>query len=749
MTPNVPFFEKTKSLRYWVQHVLPLVYDDSLSFYELLSKVVEKINILIENNNKLPDFIVDMIKEQLKLDNLIPILKELIREVINMEYYTKAEIDAMLAELNATINAEIDDFEHRVDNKIYANDLSVQYLATSYTWSKDNRQTFFDGYYDYTPAEGQCLCYLDSKHILQWYSMGRNGGWDSRNAPVLMRKFYLGDTNKLSDAEIVDEVMFDPERESDAVNHIVGDCQLCHPSGAFYKADENAIYVSTMGYRESGDTDTTYTNEVIKLNAETYRKISSITVEFPSSFGHAGAMAYDATTDTIYFQTGRYTAKVKTKTNCTWTLEIVKELSTYWTAPLSRTGTFGVQGFCVDNGIQYLIHSRSNCVIVNDINDGTHRPTKIYGLPEVDCYGHYLRYPEGAVIRPDTGDIFITIWSHLGDAQNKGTFFANYLFKANPKYNVCDSANIEKTSGNAGTNYSYPYLNVDSTQNIYSRAYFNGTADYPFFSLQETMYAAMYRPNKCYIRVEPNSVFDEELSLFGTGVEFDRFFTCNSIYLRNADVRFSGKLKINNTVNANAVRCYQSTMVTNGIQFMNGNTSGTLVYLVDSNVTFDEITGSKTNDSNLLSAYSSRIKFTFPNGFRGAINLDDTICDTNIATSALTNTITLSNRSATGKIIDGNLDKYIVLDESFVGYVCVMYRLTIGSTDYGYQTTGRIFKNSNSLRVINVFITDDIYIHFVIGATGVITAPTVNSISGADTTNFSVSVYGIYYNTTA
>lgn len=37
-----------RHLRYWCQKVLPLVYDDSLSYYELLSKVVAKINEIID-----------------------------------------------------------------------------------------------------------------------------------------------------------------------------------------------------------------------------------------------------------------------------------------------------------------------------------------------------------------------------------------------------------------------------------------------------------------------------------------------------------------------------------------------------------------------------------------------------------------------------------------------------------------------------------------------------------------------------
>lgn len=40
-------------LKYWVQLALPLTYDDSLSYMELLSKVVNKLNELGEDYNEL------------------------------------------------------------------------------------------------------------------------------------------------------------------------------------------------------------------------------------------------------------------------------------------------------------------------------------------------------------------------------------------------------------------------------------------------------------------------------------------------------------------------------------------------------------------------------------------------------------------------------------------------------------------------------------------------------------------------
>lgn len=46
-------FIKNNPFRFWCQKVLPLVYDDSLSYYELLCKVVCKLNELAENQNNL------------------------------------------------------------------------------------------------------------------------------------------------------------------------------------------------------------------------------------------------------------------------------------------------------------------------------------------------------------------------------------------------------------------------------------------------------------------------------------------------------------------------------------------------------------------------------------------------------------------------------------------------------------------------------------------------------------------------
>lgn len=51
--------------RFWCQKVLPLVYDDSLSYYEVLCKVVNYINNLIGTNNEIIKY-VDELKAELQ-----------------------------------------------------------------------------------------------------------------------------------------------------------------------------------------------------------------------------------------------------------------------------------------------------------------------------------------------------------------------------------------------------------------------------------------------------------------------------------------------------------------------------------------------------------------------------------------------------------------------------------------------------------------------------------------------------------
>ena len=55
-----------RHFRFWCQSVLPLVYDDSLSYYEVLCKVVTYINNLIDSDKEIIDDI-DELKADIKI----------------------------------------------------------------------------------------------------------------------------------------------------------------------------------------------------------------------------------------------------------------------------------------------------------------------------------------------------------------------------------------------------------------------------------------------------------------------------------------------------------------------------------------------------------------------------------------------------------------------------------------------------------------------------------------------------------
>ena len=70
-------FNSVSALRYWCYKILPLVYDDSLSYYEILCKVTEKLNEVISNTNNIPTIIAEAVANGGFLDNLQEQIAEL------------------------------------------------------------------------------------------------------------------------------------------------------------------------------------------------------------------------------------------------------------------------------------------------------------------------------------------------------------------------------------------------------------------------------------------------------------------------------------------------------------------------------------------------------------------------------------------------------------------------------------------------------------------------------------------------
>ena len=85
-----------KHFRFWCQKVLPLVYDNSLSYYEVLCKVVKYINDLIDSDKEIIAEL-DALKKELDIvkkwidnfdDNARAIMEEIInRYIVTMVFF--------------------------------------------------------------------------------------------------------------------------------------------------------------------------------------------------------------------------------------------------------------------------------------------------------------------------------------------------------------------------------------------------------------------------------------------------------------------------------------------------------------------------------------------------------------------------------------------------------------------------------------------------------------------------------------
>ena len=79
-----------KHFRFWCQKVLPLVYDNSLSYYEVLCKVVKYINDLIDSDREIIQHVEALEKDMAIVkewidnfdDNAYKIIEELIHKYI-------------------------------------------------------------------------------------------------------------------------------------------------------------------------------------------------------------------------------------------------------------------------------------------------------------------------------------------------------------------------------------------------------------------------------------------------------------------------------------------------------------------------------------------------------------------------------------------------------------------------------------------------------------------------------------------
>ena len=73
-------------LQYWCQLVLPAVFDDSLSYYELVAKVVGKLNEVIGSNSELAGYVAANTRDIAQLREDVELLNSEFEKVKNGDY---------------------------------------------------------------------------------------------------------------------------------------------------------------------------------------------------------------------------------------------------------------------------------------------------------------------------------------------------------------------------------------------------------------------------------------------------------------------------------------------------------------------------------------------------------------------------------------------------------------------------------------------------------------------------------------
>ena len=68
-------------LRFWCYKIIPLVYDNSLSYYESLCKIREKLNEVIKVTNDIPEYIDEKVKEAFDDEHIAELISEIFRTI--------------------------------------------------------------------------------------------------------------------------------------------------------------------------------------------------------------------------------------------------------------------------------------------------------------------------------------------------------------------------------------------------------------------------------------------------------------------------------------------------------------------------------------------------------------------------------------------------------------------------------------------------------------------------------------------
>lgn len=103
-----------RNFYFWCQKVLPLVYDNSLSYYEVLCKVTHKLNELIDALNKTNDQVLKNTNAIEDLQTLTSDIQALLEKIKNGDY-----VDLYLDSIINWIDKNLQEIVARIVKQVY------------------------------------------------------------------------------------------------------------------------------------------------------------------------------------------------------------------------------------------------------------------------------------------------------------------------------------------------------------------------------------------------------------------------------------------------------------------------------------------------------------------------------------------------------------------------------------------------------------------------------------------------------
>lgn len=108
-------FNKVTYLYGWCQKIIPLVYDDSLSYYEMLCKVREKLNEVITNTNMIPDMIKQEVQDFINSGQIEDMIGDILTGYLQQIVVNVVVPPQGIAPANGNGNDDTETFQQCID----------------------------------------------------------------------------------------------------------------------------------------------------------------------------------------------------------------------------------------------------------------------------------------------------------------------------------------------------------------------------------------------------------------------------------------------------------------------------------------------------------------------------------------------------------------------------------------------------------------------------------------------------------